>query len=62
MGRFERVALTVLVLFLAYGLLVAFRLGRAVGRDGEREQAVQAGVGRWACDPKTGEKRFEYGP
>lgn len=30
------------------------------GRDGEREDAIKAGVAEWQIDPVTGEKKFVY--
>lgn len=36
--------------------------GVAIGSLYEQKKAVEAGVGRWVVDEKTGDRRFEYGP
>lgn len=41
--------------FLVAGVMIAKQIGQ------EREQAIAAGVGRWAIDAATGEKKFVYG-
>lgn len=58
--------ISVLVL-VALGLLFTLAFASSVanhakdiGRDDERKAAIEAGAARWAIDPATGERRFEY--
>ena len=56
----DKAGCAMLVIFVAAMLVVSF-LACDWGRSIERERAVQAGVGRWTTDPKTGDTTFVYG-
>lgn len=36
-------------------------VGSAVATNQERQKAIEAGVGRWVVDARTGERQFVYG-
>ena len=35
-------------------------LAFACGRDWMKDEAIEAGVAHWSCDPQTGEKTFVW--
>ena len=44
------------------GLAASSYHGSISGRAVEREKAIEAGVGRWVVNAKTGKREFVYGP
>ena len=64
MGSDGRDGLFLLALVLG-GLIVGFGVGWAAHRDAAtaywQQQLIEKNLGRWVCDPTTGERRFEVG-
>lgn len=42
------------------GIPIAYAIGNDAGKREIREKAVEAGAGRWCCDPLTGETEFFF--
>lgn len=60
----ESGCLIAIVCLLLGGLIagfVGFWVGCDTGRHTERNKAIEAGVGAWKIDARTGESKFEYG-
>jgi hypothetical protein len=50
-----------LVVALAVGFIVFAITSSGTSLDDERNKAIEAGVGRWVIDSKTGDRKFVYG-
>jgi hypothetical protein len=50
-----------LLLALSMVGLIVFAHGVAYGEDRNRAEAIEANVGRWVIDEKTGDTTFVYG-
>lgn len=55
----DRIALGVFFSMIA-ALLIGGMVGFYSGIHAERKKSVEAGVGEWRVDPKTGETEFRY--
>lgn len=53
--------IAVVFLFFAVGLFFGTMGGWEIGIGTEQRKAIEAGVGRWTIESKTGKKQFEYG-
>ncbi len=54
------VGVIVLVLASFWGIHIAGSLYEVIGRTYVYNEAIKAGAGFWACNPKTGAKRFAW--
>jgi hypothetical protein len=63
MGDFKTVLrdIVVFVLFATVSMFIGFAIGITTVTTDEHAKAIEAGVGRWVVDAKTGEKAFVYG-